>query len=209
MDQIHNEITQASLPLGELKQQQCDYLCEEISNFSYLYQTYFHFVCHLVHKHTKNTNTLKQLQKDLQFTQIDDLLNYYFALEKAYICNALTNGLTKEQANLITLAEKETQIEKQLAEGQLDSGSAQSSLEALKDEYPDDLIDDLCLILDKSIKRVSLSLCLTLLNECVLVSLDTVNAQRMCCAELHDKRRTGLVHADVFYDDFPAVDRPE
>jgi len=44
--------------------------------------------------------------------QIDDLLNYYFALEKAYICNAFANGLSKEQANLITTVEKETQIEK-------------------------------------------------------------------------------------------------
>ena len=40
-----------------------------------------------------------------------------------------------------------------MLEGTIDSGAAQSSLEALNDEYPDDLIDDLCLILDKSIKR--------------------------------------------------------
>ena len=128
-------------------------MCEEISNFSYLYQTYYHFVCHLIHKQTKNQTTLKQLQKDLQFTMIDDLLNYYLGLEKAYICNAFTNGLKKEQATLIVVCEKETQIERQMLEGTIDSGAAQSSLEALNDEYPDDLIDDLCLILDKSIKR--------------------------------------------------------
>lgn len=65
-----------------------------------------------MHKHTKNTNTLKQLKKDLQFAQIDDLLNYYFALEKVYICNSLATGLSKAQANLIVVSEKETQIEK-------------------------------------------------------------------------------------------------
>ena len=42
-----------------------------------------------------------------------------------------------------------------MLEGQIDSSAAQESLDALNDEYPDDLIDDLCLILDKSIKRVS------------------------------------------------------
>ena len=39
---------------------------------------------------------------------IDDLLNYYLGLEKAYICNAFTNGLKKEQATLIVVCEKET-----------------------------------------------------------------------------------------------------
>ena len=76
-------------------------MCEEISNFSYLYQTYYHFVCHLVHKQTKNTNTLKQLQKDLQFSMIDDLLNYYLSLEKAYIANAFANGLKTEQETFV------------------------------------------------------------------------------------------------------------
>ena len=56
---------------------------------------------------------------------------------------------------MITLCEKETQIEKKVLDGAIDGNAAQASLDALKDEYPDDLIDILCLILDKSIKRVS------------------------------------------------------
>ena len=39
---------------------------------------------------------------------IDDLLNYYLGLEKAYICNSFANGLYKEQASLIVLCEKQT-----------------------------------------------------------------------------------------------------
>ena len=86
---------------------------------------------------------------------IDELLNFYLGLEKAYISNAFAQGLKQEQVNLITYCEKETQIEKKVLEGVLDGNAAQASLDALKDEYPDDLIDILCLILDKSIKRVS------------------------------------------------------
>ena len=145
----------AELPLDELKQQQCNYLCEEISNFSYLYQTYNHYICHLIHRQTKNEKTMQQLQRDLQFSAIDELLNQYLTLEKIYICNAFADGVVKEQASFIELCEKETRIEKQVLEGAINSEAAQTALEALKDEYPADLIDILCLILDKSIRRVS------------------------------------------------------
>lgn len=108
VEQIFAEVTNADLPLDELKQQQCDYLCEEISNFSFLYQTYNHFICHMVHRQTKNEKTMRQLQKDLQFSMIDDLLNFYLALERAYICNAYTDGITKEQAIFVEMCERET-----------------------------------------------------------------------------------------------------
>lgn len=55
---------------------------------------------------------------------IDDLLNYYLALEKTYICNAFSSGLKQEQANMITLCEKETAIERQVQERVIDSGKA-------------------------------------------------------------------------------------
>lgn len=77
-----------------------------------------------MHKQTKNSSTLKQLQKDLQFTIIDDLLNYYLALEKTYICNAFTDGLNKEQANFVVLCEKETSIDKKILEGKIASETA-------------------------------------------------------------------------------------
>ena len=109
----------------------------------------------MVHRQTKNEKTMRQLQKDLQFSMIDDLLNFYLALERAYICNAYTDGITKEQAIFVEMCERESQIEKQVLEGHISSDKAQKSLEALKDEYPADLIDIICLILDKSIKRVS------------------------------------------------------
>ena len=34
---------------------------------------------------------------------IDDLLNYYLALEKAYISNAFANGLKMEQATFVVV----------------------------------------------------------------------------------------------------------
>ena len=153
VEQTFTELINADLPLDELKQQQCDYLCEEISNFSFLYQTYNHFICHLVHRQTKNEKTMRQLQKDLQFSAIDELLGQYLQLEKIYVCNAFADGVAKEQESFIELCEKETQIEKHVLEGITTSDAAQASLEALKDEYSADLIDILCLILDKSIRR--------------------------------------------------------
>ena len=49
---------------------------------------------------------------------LDELLNQYLALEKAYICNAFANGLSKEQATFVIYCEKESQIEKLIYEGQ-------------------------------------------------------------------------------------------
>ena len=81
-------------------------------------------MCHLVHKHTKNETVLRQIQKDLQFNMIDELLNHYLSLEKAYICNAFAKGLKQEQTNMITLCEKETQIEKKVLDGAIDGNAA-------------------------------------------------------------------------------------
>ena len=55
---------------------------------------------------------------------IDELLNHYLSLEKAYICNAFAKGLKQEQTNMITLCEKETQIEKKVLDGAIDGNAA-------------------------------------------------------------------------------------
>ena len=55
---------------------------------------------------------------------IDDLLNYYLALEKAYISNAFANGLNTEQATFIIVQEKETQIERAMLDWSIDSNAA-------------------------------------------------------------------------------------
>ena len=76
-----------------------------------------------------------------------------------------------------------------MLEGQIDSSAAQESLDALNDEYPDDLIDDLCLILDKSIKRVSsLSpfFVQTLIFLVAVGSIDLHDAQRVCCTQFYN-----------------------
>ena len=86
---------------------------------------------------------------------------------------------------MITVSEKELSIEKQMAEGQLDASTGQTQLDAVKDEYPDDLIDDLCLILDKSIKRVSALISLS--NQFLLftVLVHTFNGKCVCSAKLY------------------------
>ena len=56
----------------------------------------------MVYRQTKNQNTLKSLQKDLQFHMMDDLLNNYIALEKIYINHALEDGFRKDKQNFIT-----------------------------------------------------------------------------------------------------------
>ena len=113
----------------------------------------------MVYRQTKNQITLKSLQKDLQFHMIDDLLNSYVALEKIYINHALESGFQKDKQTFISTVHKETEIARKLAEGQIDSKQAQREQEeGLEDEdLNHDLVDDFCLILDKSTKRVSWS----------------------------------------------------
>ena len=88
---------------------------------------------------------------------MDDLLNHYIALEKIYINHALADGFRKDKQNFITVVHKETDIERKLAEGQIDEKHAQVEREEITEdeELNHDLMDDFCLILDKSTKRVS------------------------------------------------------
>ena len=51
----------------------------------------------IVYRQTKNKNTLFQIQKDLQFHMMDELLNSYVELEKVYANHALANGIWKDR----------------------------------------------------------------------------------------------------------------
>ena len=123
--------------------------------FSYVQQNYQNYVMSIVYRQTKNQNTLFQIQKDLQFHMMDELLNSYVELEKVYANHALANGIWTDRQTLITLVTKLTEIERKKAEGLLDSAQALSELEKNFDEEDlnNDLVDDFCLILEKSAKR--------------------------------------------------------
>lgn len=41
---------QTSVSLTEVQQTQADYICEEIANFGFYYQTYCHFVCSTIYR---------------------------------------------------------------------------------------------------------------------------------------------------------------
>ena len=89
--------------------------------FSYVQQNYQNYVMSIVYRQTKNQNTLFQIQKDLQFHMMDELLNSYVELEKVYANHALANGIWTDRQTLIALVTKLTEIERKKAEGLLDS----------------------------------------------------------------------------------------
>lgn len=86
---------------------------------------------------------------------MDELLNSYVELEKVYANHALANGIWKDRQILIPLVSKQTEVERRQAEGQFDSAQAQREVEKNfeEDDINNDLVDDFCLILEKSAKR--------------------------------------------------------
>lgn len=85
----------SSVSLTTVQQTTADYLCEEIANFSFYYQTYCHFVCTTIYKQC-GQNSLKHLQriqKQLQFEKVDEMLQVYLQLERFMLKNALATGI--------------------------------------------------------------------------------------------------------------------
>jgi hypothetical protein len=66
-------------------------MCEEIANFSFYYHTYCHFVCTAIYKQVSKQSThLQTIKRQLQFGQLDELLNIYLLLERQLLSSALT-----------------------------------------------------------------------------------------------------------------------
>ena len=61
VDQFVNDLVN-SVTLTTVQQTQADYLCEEIANFSFYYQTYCHFVCTTIYKQC-GQNSDKHIQR--------------------------------------------------------------------------------------------------------------------------------------------------
>ena len=101
---------------------------------------------------------------------MDDLLTHYVALEKVYINHALASGFAKDKETFIQVVQRETEIERKLAEGQIDEKQAQSEKEEIHDDedLDHDLVDDFCLILGESTKRALSTL--SLFHSCALLN---------------------------------------
>lgn len=83
-----------------------DYLCEEMSNFSYLYMTYYHFIISLIYRQQAHGQSVQQIKGELKFSMVDDVLDNYVELEKAYIRNALKSS--KEEIEICTILDRST-----------------------------------------------------------------------------------------------------
>jgi hypothetical protein len=92
--------------LTEEQESDLDTICDEISNFSYYYQSYCLYIYNLIWKCTNKgitdnkskqdriiNTSLKEMQRDLQFPLVDELVNNYIMLEKFYVKNCLFKGV--------------------------------------------------------------------------------------------------------------------
>jgi len=96
-----------------------------MSNFSYLYRTYYNFVSCLIFRQHVSAGKLQQIQQKMNFPMIDEVLDSYLSMERKFV-NAM--------------------LKKSIASKQQDT------------ELTHDLFDEMCLIVDKVAKRVSMLL---------------------------------------------------
>ena len=116
-------------------------LCEELADFSSYYETYKVYLLTFVHRQidrqAEHKIILNKLRSDLHFPTVEDLMASYSALELSYLRANIFKSIQTDNDEFISQVTKEEPA---------------NMLE---------LVDNLSFLLDKSMKRAQMSLCLT------------------------------------------------
>ncbi|CDW72213.1 UNKNOWN [Stylonychia lemnae] len=167
--------------LSEDQEIQLDSICEEIIRFSQYYQTYCIYILQLIQKFTGGSskhksqsqnkatkaasnekassnnssinNSLKLIQRQIQFPLIDELVNNYIVLEKFYLRNSLNKALDQDNQEYVKIISKVYNQNEKF------------------DQIPDiiDFVDDYCYILDTCSKRAVQSF--NIVNACAIINM--------------------------------------
>ena len=144
---------QGRTDLDEIIIDQVNFVCEEISNFSYIHQNYCMFVSNLVSKQSDNIQTLQKVHNQLfTFSDVDELLSKYLEFEKLYIKNEFARGIERDKFEKILARPTRTGFN--------------LNMDSMGDEVQ--LVDSICLLLEKTSRRALSTLnmvsCCALLN---------------------------------------------
>jgi len=107
---FHQETSQNRATSEEIEQE-VDFICEEISLFSFYYQSFCFYIYSLIFKSTKKSIThstdkeVQKLKRALDFDQIDELVNNYILLERFYLKNKLVKALETDNLNFVKAVE--------------------------------------------------------------------------------------------------------
>eukprot|EP00347_Sterkiella_histriomuscorum_P010672 403375368 len=166
---IQHFINQSKLE-NEDQEIQLDQICEEIIRFSQYYQSYVIYIMQLIMKSTSGSpmkaksqplnqskaigsnNLVKQIQRQIQFHLMDELVNNYIILEKFYLKNSLNKALDTDNQEYVKIVQKS-----------FNSDKFESSQDIME------FVDEFCYILDTCSKRAVQSF--NIVNACAIINM--------------------------------------